>query len=101
MNPGHFPLLALLLFAPWFAIIATLFWTFPRTPRNARRRAFDLGALLLAFLSFVVSTWWAFHHADDTHNLWKQVFATSVGYGCFLAVMAIAFLVRKDWLRRA
>ena len=101
MNPAQFPLLALVLFAPWFAIVGTLFWKFPRQPRNARRRGFDAAALVLAAVVFVVATWWAFHHADGTHNLWKQVFSTSVGYGSFLAVMAVAFGIRRRWLKSA
>ena len=95
MNPGQFPLLALVLFAPWFAIVGTLFWKFPRVPRDARRRLFETVSLLLAFGVFVIATWWAFHHADGTHRLWKQVLATSVGYGSFLFVMIAAFFVRR------
>ena len=31
------PALALILFAPWFLILSTLFWLFPRQPRTAAR----------------------------------------------------------------
>jgi quinol-cytochrome oxidoreductase complex cytochrome b subunit len=97
MNPAQFPLLALVLFAPWFAIVGTLFWKFPRQPRHARRRGFDAAALVVAFVIFIATTWWAFHHADGTHQLWKQVFATSVGYGSFLLAMSVAFFARRRW----
>ena len=32
--------------------------------------------------------------------MWKQVFATSVGYGVFLALLLVAFIVRRRWLVR-
>ena len=38
------PILALILFAPWFLILSVLFWAYPRQPRNARRRLFDIAA---------------------------------------------------------
>ncbi|QIK80458.1 hypothetical protein G7069_01875 [Lysobacter sp. HDW10] len=99
MNPAQFPLLALVLFAPWFAIVGSLYWHFPRQPRNSRRRVLDALALCVATVVFVLSTWWAFHHADGTHRLWKQVFATSVGYGSFLLTMTLAFFSRRRWFK--
>ena len=38
------PDLALILFAPWFLILSVLYWMYPRQPRNARRRLFDLAS---------------------------------------------------------
>ncbi len=92
------PLLALILFAPWFAILSTLFWVYPRQPRDRKRKLFDIGALLFAVLAFVAALYWAHGHADPGHHLWPQVLATSVGYGVYLLVMVVAFLVRRRWL---
>ena len=50
--------LALILFLPWFLLLGALFWLFPRQPRNPRRKAFDIAALVVAFvLSFVGMQW--------------------------------------------
>lgn len=90
------PTLALILFAPWFLILSVLYWLYPRRPRNAARRAFDAFALLLAFIGCLASLHWSFGLADRSYgHLWPQILATSVGYGVFLGVLAIAFLVRR------
>jgi hypothetical protein len=89
------------LFLPWFAILGTLFWLFPRQPRAPARRAYDVGALLVSVLAFALALRWAHAYADRAYgNMWPQIFATSVGYGAFLAVLAFAFLLRARWLRR-
>ncbi len=95
------PLLALILFAPWFAILSTLFWFYPRQPRNAARRGFDIVALLLSLVGFIAALYWAHGYADPGHHLWPQVLATSVGYGVYLLVMVLAFLLRRRWLVRS
>lgn len=93
--------LALILFLPWFLILGTLFWLYPRTPRDAARRLFDAASLLLASAVFVAALQWAYAAADPGYGrMWKQVFATSVGYGLFLAALLAAFLLRRRWLRR-
>jgi hypothetical protein len=93
--------LALILFLPWFAILGALFWLYPRQPRNATRRVFDIAALAACAVGFVLSVQWAHASADPGYGrMWKQVFATSVGYGVFLALMLVAFLVRRRWLGR-
>lgn len=92
--------LALILFLPWFAILATLFWVFPRQPRGRARLAFDLGALALAVAAFVASIYWSHAHADPRYgHMWRQVLATALGYGVFLAAMTLAFWLRRRWLR--
>lgn len=86
--------LALILFLPWFAILGALFWLYPR-------RVFDIAALVACAVGFVLSVQWAHASADPAYGrMWKQVFATSVGYGVFLALMLVAFLVRRRWLGR-
>lgn len=90
------PTLALVLFAPWFLILSVLYWLYPRQPRNARRRGFDALALLLAFAGCLLSLHWSFGFADRSYgHLWPQILATSVGYGVFLAVLTVAFFLRR------
>lgn len=99
MNPLVELNLSLILFLPWFAILGVLFWVFPRQPRSAARRAFDVVSLLLSLIAFLASIWWSYHNADPTYGgMWKQVLATALGYGVFLAVLTLAFLVRMRWL---
>lgn len=100
MNPAIEFNLALILFAPWFAILAGLFWAYPRRPRNGARTAFDLVSLLLATAASAAGMYWGMRNADPHAGaIWKQVLATSVAYGLFLLFMAIALGVRARWLR--
>ena len=100
MHPVATHFLTVILFLPWFAVLGTLFWVLPRTPRDAARRRFDLIALAACVAAFMLSVDWAMGHASRDHGpLWPQVLAVSVGYGVFLAAMTLAFLVRGRWLR--
>jgi len=100
MNPFVELNLALILFLPWFAILGALFWMFPRQPRGAQRKLFDGVALLLAFTAFLLSLYWSHATADPVYGkMWQQILATAVGYGVFLAVLTVAFFVRRRWLR--
>ncbi|WAC62968.1 hypothetical protein OVA13_16560 [Pseudoxanthomonas sp. SL93] len=97
------PYLAVILFLPWFLLLGSLFWLFPRQPRNARRKAFDIATLAVAFvLSFVGMQWgYALGLADaGTGAIWKQVLATLVAYGAFLFVLTMAVPLRGWWLSR-
>ena len=99
MNVAGVPALALILFAPWFLILAALFWAYPRRPRHAARAAFDLAAIAVSLVAFVASLYWSFGFADRSHgHLWPQILATSVGYGVFLAVLTAAFFLRRRLL---
>lgn len=98
---GQLPILALILFLPWFAILSALFWIYPRQPRGRARRLFDALALLLSVLVFLLALLWSFEQADRSHgHLWPQILATSVGYGAYLAVMGAAFFFRRAWFKR-
>lgn len=100
MNPLVELNLALILFVPWYAILAVLFWMFPRQPRDVARKAFDSASLVLATALSAASMYWSIDTADPQYgDMWRQILATSVSYGVFLAVMAIAMLVRWRWLR--
>lgn len=102
MNPDIELNLALILFIPWFSILAVLFWCFPRAPRTSARKSFDLVSLVVATAAAFAGMHWAMQTADPSHGaMWKQVLATSVAYGLFLAVMTVALLVRQRWLHRA
>ena len=101
MNLSGMPDLALLLFAPWFLILSVLFWRYPRQPRNARRRWFDAGALLLALLAFIATLHWSHGYADRQYGaMWPQILATSAGYGVYLLVLAVAVFVRRALLKK-
>ncbi|MES2859207.1 MAG: hypothetical protein V4704_08535 [Pseudomonadota bacterium] len=96
---GSVPWLALVLFAPWFLILAGVYWWHPRQPRHAARRRFDAAALLVAFAGCLASLYWSFDIADRSYGaLWPQILATSVGYGVFLAVLTAAFFLRRRLL---
>jgi len=91
--------LAMILFLPWFAILGVLFWVYPRGPRSAARNLFDAAALLLAALAGVLATWWSIANADPhAGSIWKQVLASTLSYGAFLAVMVVAVFVRRRWI---
>lgn len=93
--------LSLILFLPWFLILGTLFWVYPRHPRTAARTLFDLAALAVSVVAFVFAMHWSMDVADRSFGrMWPHVLATSVGYGVFLAVLTLAFFVRRAWLRR-
>lgn len=101
MNPTIELNLALILFLLWFLILGALYWFYPRRPRPVARIAFDLAALALAAIGFVLSMHWSMDTADRQYGrMWPQVLATSVGYGVWLAMMTLAFFVRRAWLRR-
>lgn len=87
--------LALILFFPWFAILGTLFWFYPRQPRTWGRRVFDAASLLLALAASAWGMQWSFLHADPNAGaIWKQVLATMIAYGFFLFVMLLAVFLR-------
>lgn len=101
MNPEIELNLALILFIPWFSILAVLFWYFPRQPRTGVRQAFDTISLAIATAAAFAGMHWSMQNADPSHGaMWKQVLATSVAYGLFLGVMTVALWARGRLLRR-
>ena len=97
------PFLAVVLFLPWFLLLGSMYWLFPRQPRTARRKGFDLAVLAVAFvLSFIGMQWgYALGLADvGTGAIWKQVLATLVAYGAFLFVLTVAVPLRSVFLSR-
>lgn len=101
MNPLVEVNLTLILFLPWFLILAVLFWAYPRRPRGFARRLYDLAAIALSLAAFVASLYWMHDVADPTHGrMWRQILATAVGYGVFLGAMLVAFVLRALLFRR-
>lgn len=102
MNPLVELNLAFLLFLPWYLVLAVLFWMYPRGPRPVKVRVFDVASLALAIGASVIGGIWGFRHADlDAGAIWKQVLASLVCYGLFLAVLGIAAIIRRTtWPKR-
>ena len=95
--------LSLLLFLPWFLLLGSLYWLFPRQPRTARRRLFDGTTLVLAFALSIVSMLWGYRIGvvqPGAGPIWPQVLAVLYAYGAFLAVLVLALLLRPRWLDR-
>ena len=93
--------LAFILFLPVFCIIGALYCAFPRQPRSATRRLCDLLALIVAAALSVLAMRWGFHAAVGVAGpLWKQIVATLLAYGVFLAVVCLALPIRAVWFRR-
>lgn len=88
--------LALILFAPAFLVLAWLYWKFPRAlPRTRRRRAFDFGALGLAFAAAIASVSWAMAQPAAAHGaMWPQILAVLAAYHVFPLALGVAWLVR-------
>ena len=100
MNPLVELNLALILFLPWFVVLGVLYWLFPRQPRHRARTVFDAVALLVSVAAFMASMYWSHANADPVYGaMWRQVLATALGYGVFLGVLALAFFIRRRWLR--
>lgn len=90
--------LSLLLFLPWFALLGSLYWYYPRDRRGRRARLFDVVSLLLALLLSVLAMHWGFRSGSAQHDagpIWPQVLAVLYAYGAFLAVMTLAVLLRR------
>lgn len=101
MNPVVELNLAMILFVPWFSILAALFWMFPRQPRNGARKAFDIVSLVLATALATFGMQWSVHNAEPGYgHMWQQILATMMAYGGFLMVMTVAVMARWIWLSR-
>ena len=96
--------LALILFLPWFAILAALYWFYPRhLVRDAARRRFDLAALALAFIAAFVAGRWGYATAAtgiEAGPIWRQVLASLLAYKAFLVVLGAAWAFRGQRFRR-
>ena len=101
MNPFVELNLGFVLLLPWYLILAVLFWLYPRGPRPAAIRLFDIASLVLAVTVSALGGVWGFRHADpNVGAIWKQVLASLIGYGLFLLVLALAVALRRKLLAR-
>ncbi len=102
MNPLVELNLAMILFVPWFSILAILFWMFPRQPRGRARKAFDIASLVLATALATFAMQWSVRNAEAGYgHMWQQILATMMAYGGFLMVMTVAVMLRWAWLSRS
>lgn len=91
--------LALLLFLPWFLILAVLYWFYPRSlPATPARRRFDLAMMALAFAAAFLAGRYGFAIASrgiEAGAIWRQVLASLLAYKAFLAVLLLAWFWRR------
>ena len=93
--------LTLILFLPWFGILASVYWLFPRKPRGVARVLYDLATLALSVVAFLWGVHWSIANADTQYGkLWPQILATALGYGVFLAALGLAFALRHMLFKR-
>ena len=93
--------LSFILFLPTFAIVGTIYCAWPRAPRGAARWLADLGVLAFAAAASIVAMRWGFDAGTGSSgHLWRQIVATLLAYGVFLAVLVLAWPLRARWLRR-
>lgn len=95
------PNLALILFAPWFAILGWVYWQYPKSHlRSPSRRGFDLIVLALALvLSAIAMRWSYFLPFKGVGVMWPQVIATLSAYHAFLLVLAVGWFLRSRMYR--
>lgn len=95
--------LALILFAPWFAILGWAYWKYPRAHvASGATRWFDaavlVGALVLTIMAMRHSY---FAPAPGAGSMWPQVLATLAAYHVFLVVLVAGWLLRPRLFRRS
>jgi hypothetical protein len=91
------PFLAVLLLAPWFAVLGWIYWrTAPA--RYAEARRFDIAALLGALALAVAGMALGLHTDPGGHHpIIRQILASLIAYKGFLLVLVAAWF----WRRRA
>jgi hypothetical protein len=94
--------LALVLFAPWFALLGWVYWAFPRTHVvTPARRRFDVAVLALALAATIAAMLGAYRMPwANTGSLWPQVVATLAAYHAFLLMLVVGWVVRGRRFRR-
>jgi hypothetical protein len=94
--------LALILFLPWYVLLAWLFWRMRARGAGTRRKLAVFGLLLAALIVAGLAGVWAYGFADPTAGaIWKQVLACVVGYGGFLAVLLAGLTLLRSPTRTA
>lgn len=93
--------LAILLLAPWLAVLGWLYWLYVRRTHGARTGAgADVLVLVCSAIAAIACTEAAFAMETGIAGaIWKQVAAALACYAGFSAVLLIG-LLRHAWLRR-
>lgn len=90
------PHLALILFLPWYAVLAWLFWRVRSRNASGVRKLLVLAFIALSLVAAGLAGIWAHAYADPSFGaIWKQVLASSVSYGVFLAVLLVGLLMLR------
>ena len=94
--------LALVLFAPWFALLGWVYWSFPRAHVvSPARRRFDVAVLAFALVATIAAMLVAYRMPwANTGSLWPQVIATLAAYHAFLLVLGVGWFVRGRRFRQ-
>lgn len=97
--------LALMLLAPWLIVLGWAYWRYPKALlTNITRRSFDVLALLAAVVAAIQSALIAFdavqlpaadQFGPKSGAIWQQVVPALWAYGAFVAVLAVALIVRQ------
>ncbi len=87
--------LAILLLAPWFAVLAWVYWrTAPA--RFATARAFDIAAIAGAVALAAAGMWAGLQYEPAGHHpIIRQIAAALVAYKGFLLVLFVAWFWRR------
>lgn len=94
--------LALILFAPWFAILGWAYWKYPKAHVSRRTRGFDAAVLLVSLVLAIVAMRWSyFAPAPGAGSMWSQVLATLAAYHVFLVVLVAGWLLRPRLFGRS
>lgn len=93
--------LALILFAPWFAILGAAYWFYPRAHvADGVTRRFDVVVLLLSLASSALAMRWSYAaEYQAVGSMWPQVMATLAAYHVFLFVLVAGWLLRARAFR--
>ena len=90
------PHLALILFLPWYAVLAWMFWRARSRNASGVRKLVVLAFMTLSLIAAGLAGIWAHAYADPSFGaIWKQVLASSVSYGVFLSVLLVGLLTLR------
>lgn len=96
MDAAVAPHLALILFLPWYAVLAWLFWRARSRNASSMRKLVVLAFIALSLVAAGLAGIWAHAYADPSFGaIWKQVLASSVSYGVFLSVLLVGLLMLR------
>ncbi|WP_334130609.1 hypothetical protein [Silanimonas lenta] len=87
--------LAILLLAPWFAVLGWIYWRTAPAP-FAAARGFDIGALAGAVALAVLGMWAGLQYDPAGHHpIIRQIAAALIAYKGFLLGLGLAWAWRR------